>query len=406
MKIQRIMSVFLIAVMAFGNVTFAGEYYGDVDNDGVLTASDAAKVLQYVLNQSIVNADEVFLKKAGVLDNGSISAGDSAAILQKVLNNSYIFPVQGSETTTNGILGTQTTEVTTEVTTQTTTVITTEVTTEATTRTTTVITTESTTEATTVDNGIVVNEHCYYIGEAEAALPTATRVENGTDGYKWYIYADDYSKYIKAGVVDGVVKKLYTTAQGFDIKGYTDGMVYTDKVKSVSLGNGVSLTLYVDSLNENKLYAVALKDIGYYESTVFNSETIKASNNAIFDITNAYRVKNGLNAYKKYDLLDSIAQSYADYMAVNSHYDHADKNGNRVSTRLDSAGVNWMSCGENIAAGYVGAERVMDGWINSENHRKNILKEGFEYLGVGTAYNDEDTLGYKTRYVQNFCSVF
>lgn len=396
--------------MTLTNVTMAQEHYGDVNYDGVLTAADSAAVMQYVLNKNAVDFDADALERAAVLGNPTISAADSVAILQKVLDNAYVFPVLQNETTTQlDITQTTTVEPTTEVTTKATTTTesttkatTTEATTEPTTKTT---TTETTTEATTVENGILVNNHYYYIGEKANSLPAPTRTEVGADGYNWYVYADDYSQYIKVGVIDGVVKKLYTTAKGFSVAGYTDGMTCTD-TKTVSIGKGVSLIPYVDSVGGNVLYGIALKDISCYESNTFNSNTIAATNNEIFDITNAYRVKNGLEPYKEYGLLGDVAQNYAEYMAENSHFSHTDLNGNKSSQRITSAGINWSSCGENIATGYTSPEQVMDGWINSSGHRSNLLNTKYEYLGVGTAYNPDDTLGYKTRFVQNFCSVF
>ena len=56
--------------------------------------------------------------------------------------------------------------------------------------------------------------------------------------------------------------------------------------------------------------------------------------------------------------------------------------------------------GENIAGGYQTPEEVVDGWMHSEGHRKNILHPDFTELGVGYAY--EENSQYKYYWVQIF----
>ena len=44
--------------------------------------------------------------------------------------------------------------------------------------------------------------------------------------------------------------------------------------------------------------------------------------------------------------------------------------------------------GENIAAGYITAKSVVNGWMNSSGHRANILKESYTTIGIGVAIVD------------------
>lgn len=72
--------------------------YGDVDNDGVITANDSAVLLQYVLNKNSVDStiieSEGFQERSDVTGSGELTAEQAAYILQKVLNNSFKFPVE------------------------------------------------------------------------------------------------------------------------------------------------------------------------------------------------------------------------------------------------------------------------------------------------------------------------
>ena len=53
--------------------------------------------------------------------------------------------------------------------------------------------------------------------------------------------------------------------------------------------------------------------------------------------------------------------------------------------------------GENIAEGQKDPADVMDSWMHSEGHKKNILNKDFDSIGVG-CYNNNGTL----EWVQNF----
>jgi uncharacterized repeat protein (TIGR02543 family) len=77
--------------------------YGDADNDGILTASDAAYVLQRVLNSNselpIANATENWMRYTDVDADNILTASDAAYILQKVLNGNSEFPIEATNQT-------------------------------------------------------------------------------------------------------------------------------------------------------------------------------------------------------------------------------------------------------------------------------------------------------------------
>ena len=68
--------------------------YGDWDDDGIITASDAVAILQYVLKPDDMNASEETLKKCDVDCDGRITASDSAMVLQKTLKNHIVMPAE------------------------------------------------------------------------------------------------------------------------------------------------------------------------------------------------------------------------------------------------------------------------------------------------------------------------
>ncbi len=68
--------------------------WGDWDNDGILTATDASLTLQYVLTPELMNATDDQIAKAKVLGDDFVSASDAGAILQKSLDETVVFPVE------------------------------------------------------------------------------------------------------------------------------------------------------------------------------------------------------------------------------------------------------------------------------------------------------------------------
>ncbi|MBQ9518747.1 MAG: leucine-rich repeat protein, partial [Firmicutes bacterium] len=80
----------------FKYVTSGGYAYGDADGDKVITASDAALVLQKALTEStelpLQKNTDYWLKYADVDGDNNITASDAALILQKTLSEKISFP--------------------------------------------------------------------------------------------------------------------------------------------------------------------------------------------------------------------------------------------------------------------------------------------------------------------------
>ena len=72
--------------------------YGDADKNNVLTAADAATILQKVLDSSfqmpVEETREDYMSVIDVDDNGVLTAADAGIVLQKVLNSLFLMPVE------------------------------------------------------------------------------------------------------------------------------------------------------------------------------------------------------------------------------------------------------------------------------------------------------------------------
>ena len=82
------------------------------------------------------------------------------------------------------------------------------------------------------------------------------------------------------------------------------------------------------------------------------------------------------------NLLELTAQDHSEDMFKNSFFNHTGNDGSNPGVRLGRRGYDWQTYGENIAMGYKTEQAVIEGWINSPGHCKNIMNPNFKEMGV------------------------
>jgi len=85
--------------------------------------------------------------------------------------------------------------------------------------------------------------------------------------------------------------------------------------------------------------------------------------------------------------LATAAQLHSDDMAVHNFFSHTGSDGLSVSQRVDAQQYNWRSVGENIAAGQPTTESVVEAWLESPGHCKNLMNPKFEEMAVECVEN-------------------
>lgn len=117
---------------------------------------------------------------------------------------------------------------------------------------------------------------------------------------------------------------------------------------------------------------------------------------------NAVRKRAGLRLLKADPELERAAQAHAEDMLRRGYFGHKSPSGTTVRERSRSAGYDWRTIGENIAEGQLSVDEVMDTWMRSPGHRKNILNPAFTELGVGLTTGRSRGGEYRVIWVQNF----
>jgi uncharacterized protein YkwD len=108
----------------------------------------------------------------------------------------------------------------------------------------------------------------------------------------------------------------------------------------------------------------------------------------MLDGVNAERSARGLAPMRFDDRLVLAAQRHSDDQARRGQMSHTGSDGSTVGTRVDRAGYDWRSVGENVAAGQPDVAAVMAAWMASAGHRRNILSTNTD-IGVGVAFGQD-----------------
>lgn len=90
-------------------------------------------------------------------------------------------------------------------------------------------------------------------------------------------------------------------------------------------------------------------------------------------------------ALRSDEQLRCAARLHSRDMGQRGFFDHIDPDGVDPFVRIQDAEYTGFPGGENIAAGALGPEGVVEGWMNSDGHCANIMRRQFDEIGVGFA---------------------
>lgn len=173
------------------------------------------------------------------------------------------------------------------------------------------------------------------------------------------------------------------------IKGKKNGSasfkIYDAENESVSLEFDVKVGSSSDSKvsfklegsqtsNSSELWGTDSSSSGDNASEVDPSDYV----DEVIRLINEERAAAGLPALKKNEELCKNAQLRA--AEISSYFSHTRPDGTECFTAIT---VPYGYAGENIAQGQLTPEEVMDCWMNSSGHKRNILSSNYTSVGVG-----------------------
>ncbi|MBC8081168.1 MAG: SafA/ExsA family spore coat assembly protein [Gorillibacterium sp.] len=110
---------------------------------------------------------------------------------------------------------------------------------------------------------------------------------------------------------------------------------------------------------------------------------VKSIEYQVFQLVNQERAANGLSPLKANWQLSRVARTKSQDMRDRGYFSHTSPTYGSPFDMMRAFRINFSSAGENIAAGQTTAKQVMQSWMNSPGHRKNILSANYTEIGVG-----------------------
>ncbi|EGA91173.1 hypothetical protein GPDM_01400 [Planococcus donghaensis MPA1U2] len=252
------------------------------------------------------------------------------------------------------------------------------------------------------------------------------RNEYGTD---WHSYHQDFQNYVLLSYdQDGLVNGMFTNQDLFSSKeGITMDSTKSEvrsalgtPLKSLQKGNvqyildtrdeydvfktdSTYTTIFYDIHEGDTVTAVQVIDeeLEKLRPEIYaeSDEKLKEGYEyLLFELTNSARIQRGLPLLKWDSETRTTARKHSEDMAENQYFSHTNLAGQSPFDRMKEDGISFYVAGENLAYGQYSSVFAHEGLMNSLGHRENIVKPDFGFLGVGTAFNEENQPYYTANF--------
>ncbi|WP_309865283.1 CAP domain-containing protein [Bacillus sp. SLBN-46] len=274
----------------------------------------------------------------------------------------------------------------------------------------------------------------------EKEFGTPVRKDESLYGYQWYIYNQNYKRYLQVGVENNKVVTIFAIGENLDVAPFEIGQPVEEIFNTQYIDTNINLdwegTTYRFELNDTDLNLRPMVQLGdiyvqlYIDKFTGNLSSVRfldaktlikqrpyelvyqgelveepvlsdekwrsieiGTEQEIFDITNVLRQRNKLKPLRWDEQTAEVAYGHSKDMSENNDFAHTSKKFGDLTERLQTAKVAYQEAGENIAANYTDGPAVVEGWLNSKGHRDSLLNKDFSHIGIGV---------FQKYYTQNF----
>ena len=130
-----------------------------------------------------------------------------------------------------------------------------------------------------------------------------------------------------------------------------------------------------------------------------STNSFSAYQKEVVRLVNIERAKYGISPLKENNSLDNVATKKSEDMIKNNYFDHTSPTYGSPFDMMRQFGISYSTAGENIAMGQSSPQEVVNAWMNSEGHRKNILNSNFTEIGIGVAKNSKGQLYWTQMFI-------
>lgn len=123
----------------------------------------------------------------------------------------------------------------------------------------------------------------------------------------------------------------------------------------------------------------------YLPKTAFFADISSA---ILIELTNKERTALGLAPLRENPKLDEAAALKANDILEKDYFAHQSPQGVSPWDWFKKVGYNYKFAGENLAIGFIDSEEVIQGWLNSPSHKKNLLSPNYSEIGIAAVKGD------------------
>jgi len=146
------------------------------------------------------------------------------------------------------------------------------------------------------------------------------------------------------------------------------------------------------------IFTVIGLQVGYYSTTnasVLGDKT-DITINALFEQTNQVRLQANIPSLNQSIKLNQAAYLKAQDMFADQYWSHNAPDGTLPWKWMGDIGYDYSEAGENLAMNYTTTSDVMEAWMNSPEHKENVLRDSYQDVGFavvsGTLDNRPTTI--------------
>ncbi|WP_246140792.1 CAP domain-containing protein [Bacillus marasmi] len=265
------------------------------------------------------------------------------------------------------------------------------------------------------------------------------RIDPSSYGYEWWIYNKSSKQYMQVGVQSGKIVTIYALGEKVDILPFKIGETIEEIFSTVLIQTDIHFnyegTTYKFELSEEDMNSRPLIQMGdifvqlnideftgtlssvryldvrtliaqrpyelMYRGVLIEPNPIQeeawaqielSHQKQIYEITNILRKRYNVSPLTWDEEVANVALLHSKDMYDTNTISHTSEQFGELNDRLNAANIPYNKAGEIIAANYIDAPAVMEGWLNSEHHRETFLDEHFTHTGIGV---------YRKHYTQN-----
>ena len=208
----------------------------------------------------------------------------------------------------------------------------------------------------------------------------------------WYIVKtdDDLVGAVSSDYIEAVYDETERYSQSDDVSDNAENLNNTSENVTESTNSELNTSETVDTDSsqedtENINEQTTTEEVIAEEFA--NSEELTEDEQEFLDLINANREANGLQALEIDSEVQNVARLKAEDLVQNNYFAHNSETYGDIQNMLTTFGVSYSSAGENIA-GNSSLSKAVEAWMNSENHKVNILSESYNYTGIAIAESE------------------